>query len=716
MSKITHEYMMSTLRRGVLVNTSRGKSPKNIAFAGALELANLGFIVDPSELEKVSTSMISDAIKSARAVIGADRDMTPVYPGFPQQVAELSTLTLLMEQILHYWTMGAFLPDYPTVAREGLPLEDMLHGARELRVLTASQYAQESINDFVKNPVALSDGDKELLVGAVEVVKSNLTAEKIAQFVIGARNGENIQSFVRALCEKSVLSSRDIALAVLPVLQTPDSILRVVLSLFGERVTARKNGNSSTTHEEVEESYQRAVNHLSDKDSWAVRMLNIPRPVRKMVVRKLGECTKGYFVDPLVTKQNLWRKVASAIHPYDYVSTDAERRAMDILHSNIEYKTLNSVVEVALAEGDAVTVIKTLAEYQSSGLLRRVVAVLRIVKNEKEAKLLAKSLEKVGSKASLTTLISAYNGILSANSENATVARVAGQNNFMFDRSQVVKVDEDYLKLVLRGVKKAIKSKLAEAPAPKAPVACKSDVPVPLVRRDASTSDRILDRGETIALAGEGNTIRFFGHFVNNQSHAGYMDVGVTFLDSDCKILSTLTWNTWSAHRGLGTYSGDKHVYPGDHASEFYDIDLAKLKKKYPNAKYAAMTIISYSGWKINDVDMIAGAMIRTKPNSGEVFDARTVVSAFKPTTSSLQAVPLVVNLDSNDLVWIDSSNGSTQSGVSSANDVSIGDIVHSELVRERLTYGKLAKWWANAHKVETVNKPVDTKSILALL
>lgn len=701
MSKITSEFRSHALRRGILVKSATGEVSKEIAFAGSIELANAGFIVSPSALMKVNKTTLVQTIKEARKIMGADRDMTPIYPGFPKQVQELSTMTLLVEQILHYWTAGAFLPNYPTVAREGLPLEDMLRNARELRVLRASEVASEVIESLVTDPVALSVADKELLAGAIALSPVRESEEVIRN----SKNGENIQSFLLALSKNGNYSHMGLLLATLENTSQTDVALRAVLALF-----------SKPSGEKWKDNYELAVHNLSDTNYRAVRMFNIPRPVRRALVEKLGETTKGYNADRLVNRQNLWRKVMSAVHPFDYELDEAQKRAMDIIHSNVEYRTLNSVIEEAMEKGDASTAISATAKHQPGNLLRRAVALLRIVKSDDEAKLLAKAIKAHGSKAKLTTLVSAYNGILSANDTNARVLRVAGRNNTMVDRKDTVQISEKHQKKVLKAIRKAMVEVLKNSPKPVSPVGVDSKVPVPLVRRDASTADKELDRGSVIALTGDGDTLRIFSHFNNNQKSSGYMDIGAVILDKDYQSLAVLTWNSWAENRQLGTYSGDKLVYPGQSASEFFDLELDKVRQHHPTAVMVAMSIQSYSGWAMNTVDIIAGAMLRTNAEAGEVFDARTVATAFKPTTTSLQSVPLAVDLRTNEMVWIDSSNGSQESGVSATNDSSIGSIVYDELARERFTLGNLAELWAKAHDVETTSAEVDRKTLMNLL
>lgn len=721
MSKITAEFRLSALRRGMLVENTRGASSESIAYAGAIELANLGFVVPPADLRTVSTEAIQETIKQARVIMGADRDMTPIYPGFPKQVQELSTMTLLVEQIFHYWSGGALLPDYPDVVREGLAIEDMLRNARALRVVRASVAAKELITELATNPVALSVDDKNLMRSAMQMNKPSL--EAVVETVKKSRNGENIQSFVTAVAGLGTIAPKDIALAVIPVLSNADAMLRVVLALYtvcspmrkGEVVSKDENFRSLAENKRVE-NYSLAVANLTDRHSRAVFMLNVPRPVRRAVIEKLGKISDGYKADTVVGRQMLWRKLMTAVHPYDFNLTDAEKRIADIIHSNIEYKTLNSMIEEAMQSRDVVAAVEMTVEHQPGNLLRRLVALLRLVDSSEDAKFLADAVQQFGAKSSLSTLISSYNGVIAANDDSARVTRVAGLNNTMVKRADVVKVKDAHIALVCNALKKAIKENLAQKAAPSGPVPVQSEMAVPLVRRDAATTDRQMDRGADFAVAGEGDTLRIFSHWNNNQRNSGYMDIGLVILDSKFKNLAVLTWNSWSSHRDLGTYSGDKHVAPGDSAAEYFDLELAKVRAKFPDAIYAAMTIQSYSGWPTSKVDIIAGAMLRSKPDSGEVFDARSVATAFKPTTDSLQAVPFAVDLRSGKMVWIDSSSGSTVAGMSSTGDTSIGSIVYDELERPRLTLGELATLWAEAHGVETVDEPVNKTELANLL
>jgi hypothetical protein len=703
MAKITAGYRQAALRRGIVLKTKQdAQTPEHLLQAASLELANLGFLVKPEALAGMSAEALTVTIADARKVIGADREMTPIYPGFPEQVEDLPTLTLLIEQLMHYWSGGTLLPNYPSIAREGLPLEDMFRNARKVEVLPAAATARKLAELYATNSVALSEDDKSLLKGSLEL--QHPTLEDVARVAKGAHNGENLHTYLSYVREITSFSDNELLETVVPFTDNVDQLLRVVLTIASEPSNVKWQAN-----------YRLAVDTLADRNSRAVRMRKLSRPARRLVVERLGHLSKAFYADRLVTRQNLWRGVMRAVHPYDFKLDEAQKRAADIVHSNIEYRTLNSLVEGAIAEGKVKKAAKLLAEYQPSNLLRRTVALLRLVKTKDDAVALAEALGVSASGASLTTLISAYNGIIAANDSHARVTRVAGLNNTMVTRESA-EVKKSHLKLVSDAVKAAIVENLSKKAKPSAPVGVVNSAPVPLVRRDASTADRVLDRGQELALVGSGDVLRIFGHWNNNQNSHGYMDIGVVILDEDFEQVAVSTWDTWSGQRDWSTYSGDKLVEPGGSAPEFIDVKLKELRKKFPKAKWATMTVQSWSGWPIADVDFIAGAMFRSDAKKGEVFDARSVATAFKPTTGSTQAVPFAVNLETGVIVWIDSSNGSTEAGTSSSHDTTIGSIVYDEIARPRLSLGKLAKLWAKAHDVETVKAPADRDALLALL
>lgn len=706
--KHSPEFMKGALRHGIAVRPKASKvpAPQAVILASVMEFLNLGYQVSPEALTGMNTGSLEALLAQARSTMGADRQVVPVYPGFPEQVESLDTLTLLVEQLMHYWTAGDFLPSYPTVAREGLDLEDMVRSTKPLEVLESREAAKALLTKLVQAPRALSEGDRTLVMEALQVLPYQM--QGVHAIASSAKNAENFQTLVLACVAKRPSESLAILEWLLPLCKTPDMLLRTLLATSTEP--------SAPQHQE---NYTLVVKTLADRHAPAVKFLTLPKGLRRQVVARLGEVTPGYKADRLVETKTLWRRAMRSFHPYSLGAlTPESKRALDIIHANVEYKTLNSSLEAYLAAGDGERATNLMREHAPGLLLTKLVTLLRISGGKKAAQALALAVEEVGPRAKLSTLISAYNGILSANDLHTRVTRTAGVNNSLVARSETSVIPEKARKLVLKAVKSALVAKLAQGPAPTGVVGTQGPEAVSLITRDLSTGDRVLERGSRMAPVGSGDVLRIFGLFTNNQNASGYMDIGVTLLDETCTLLGTCTWSSWAQARAWATYSGDTLVKPGRSAAEYVDLKLPQVAKHHPTARYAAMTVQSYSGWPMNEVDFLAGAMFRKGTGrKGQVFDARSVATAFKPTTAALQSVPLVVDLKTGDLIWLDSSSGSTSAGVSSEHDQAVGPVVYDELLRPKLTFGKLAKLWAKAHGAETSSDlPVDQEALLGLL
>ena len=312
--------------------------------------------------------------------------------------------------------------------------------------------------------------------------------------------------------------------------------------------------------------------------------------------------------------------------------------------------------------------------------------------------------------------MSAYNGVIAANDMHARVTRAAGLNNAMVTRD-VAKVDPRYVGIVSGAILDALRIALSKKDAPKGAVGTVGENAVPLVRRDLASTDTVMNRGDRISLENsDQDTLRVFSHWKNTQSSSGYIDLGVAILDHEFQNLAVLTWNSWSDHRDWGTYSGDKCVSPGDTAAEYFDIKMSKVRASFPKAAWIVLTLQSWSGFPVANVDLTAGVMRRSKPDSGQVFDPRSVVTSFQPTTTAMQSIPLAVDLSTDEMVWLDSSSGSSATGVSAVNDSAIGSVVYDEVARPRLSLGEFARLWAEAHDAKTTDEKVDTDVLLTLL
>ena len=82
------------------------------------------------------------------------------------------------------------------------------------------------------------------------------------------------------------------------------------------------------------------------------------------------------------------------------------------------------------------------------------------------------------------------------------------------------------------------------------------------------------------------------------------------------------------------------------------------------------MSVVSfnkgYNGELFADIDTVAGVMTRTHSMTGQVFEPRTVETAAHVTVRSISAIPLIVDLEQWELIWLDTSIGDQFGGCSS--------------------------------------------------
>ncbi len=113
------------------------------------------------------------------------------------------------------------------------------------------------------------------------------------------------------------------------------------------------------------------------------------------------------------------------------------------------------------------------------------------------------------------------------------------------------------------------------------------------------------------------------------------------------------SWRTMYREQGeVITFSGDE-TSGYDGGSEYFDIDLERIKRERPYLKYIVFCDNVYSGSDFSECECTAGYMMRDKVNSGEVFEPKTVKTSFRVTADSTYAYLYAIDLDTRELVWL---------------------------------------------------------------
>ena len=113
------------------------------------------------------------------------------------------------------------------------------------------------------------------------------------------------------------------------------------------------------------------------------------------------------------------------------------------------------------------------------------------------------------------------------------------------------------------------------------------------------------------------------------------------------------SWRTMADRQsGAITYSGDQTSgYLG--GSEYFDVQLDGFRKKYPAIRYLVFCANVYSDADFASCFCRAGFMMREERDSGQIFEPKTVSSAFTVNCPSTFAYLFALDLERREMVWL---------------------------------------------------------------
>ncbi len=175
------------------------------------------------------------------------------------------------------------------------------------------------------------------------------------------------------------------------------------------------------------------------------------------------------------------------------------------------------------------------------------------------------------------------------------------------------------------------------------------DIPIPTGQRSASKSLVTLPRGAHISIP-EANVIRMFLYWKEN-AEVGRVDVDISAVayDENWKKKFHLSYTNLSSVGGV--HSGDIQSAPNG-ASEFIDIEISKSKEN--GVRYVTLNVFSYTHQKFTTFEAFAGVMGRDEAGSGEIYEPTTVTHRFDLAGDTAHNLPLILDLEKNELIWSD--------------------------------------------------------------
>lgn len=600
-------------------------------------IEGLGFGFRPEALKVLARLPETDQAQIYAETLPVLKDLVGVrryeafYPNFPQQVMDASDVELLFNALIHY-TGNVFgirwIPDYPKEKRPRL--REKTADLKPLDVATPDE-AVAIWQTWVSSPVAWSpDQQDAALAGLAWLWGKSAQTAQAALRSLDVPNREN-KAVLMAGVLKLGISHPHLAWP-LPSTTVTD-VLRTAAAFSG--------GDPSLAQ--------------------PTRFISFRRSQRRALLAMLeGAATTETAVEDLFARREAFLRLGERLHPGEMQTHYPQAaRLFDRLRNGVTPPSFMAKLEAELASpADLVRVhrIGRLATIRP-GLAARHLRRVLVWAGEDYASDVLDAFEATAGEVSTSILL---------NIAHALASQEAGAPRTVLPKGQVarMKLTPKPAPVVPASVAERAVS-IAQAaliqrfrklpPLGKVFVDPALDrVPTPFALRSASKALHTLPRGARAPMDPKAAVTRLFVWW--NERGPDGQDVGRTDLDLSCVVFNKdfrqLIYCAFNDLRSSGlTHSGDVTSAP-EGGSEFIDVEHAKLPK---GSRYVGMVVTSYTGQPYADLpECFAGWMTRRAPRSGEIYEPRTVAQRFDLTCASKAVIPMVMDLETKEFIWLD--------------------------------------------------------------
>ena len=550
----------------------------------------------------------------------------PFYPDFPVQVRSASEATLLVNAALHYLgdVVGVrILPDYRPSPREPLPGDD---GALTELGLATVRDLERIVADLIAQATPFSAQDRADLTAL-----SDFGPEAAPRVAVK----ENLAVLTVAFPDLDFSASY----------RTVTDVLRLAVALAG--------GDVSLAEPCRFPSFSRAQRR---------RLLGL--------LDAVGQAQDSRdSAEEMARRCERWKRLARHLRPGDYARRFP--RATKLLHqvaSGGAEEGFTSRLEEALAHRDVESALRLLST-RPGVFARRLNHLLRLCVDEATRERVVAGFARVAPEVSLPVLVRLWEYFSSPGPDAlpwrvVAIKAATGTKTTLIPSTRrpgpadaaVVRAVEEALRRRKRLGRIAVDQGMYEG------------YTAPVGLRSASPGMRTAGRGTRLPLP-EGETIRFFLHWRDLQEAppkapgpAGPaaaedrdtrvdLDLSAFFVSEDFTRTEQIAY--YNLRSTAAVHSGDLTSAP-DGAAEFIDVTLAEALRQ--GWRYVVMTVHSFSHHRLSEVpECWAGAMARgADPQSGEVFEASTVMQRLDLVSPTFNATPFVIDLAERRLIWWD--------------------------------------------------------------
>jgi len=614
------EYEQSKTENALVV--SMMKNVQSLGFTFSKELFETLMHCGKDELKKFYTELIPEL----KALVGADVTYRPMYPNFPEQVAEASDVELFINAIVHYFTLGQLMPEYEK--NERLPLIDV----DKMTVLSIgnSEDLMKILTNLASSKTSISQQDKEDII---TIIKATPDYAKYLPDTIPLK--ENVALIGKLIIEEAPIKS---AAPIKKYFKTATDVLRLV--------TAMSDGDIS----------------LAAKTKYR----SLKRCERRIILDLLANC--GNITEDLYRYQYEWIRVAEILHPfeYKYKKYNGVNKAFNTLRNEKKPLMFGGQVQAAILKKDMRTAA-TLLKERPGEFARQLDKVLRDSDN---ANYILNCFKDVATSISTPVLLQVRQHFIGRMAEQRTPVRVffpkGNLARAMSIKNELPAIDATICKNVARICRDALIEQYKEKDF-LGNVFVDEDFKhylVPFSQRSASKAVKTIVRGSKVPVKEDASAVRAFIWWTNmdDSKNDDYwnngrvdIDLSAAIFDENWNYLEHVSYTHLRSSKYKAYHSGDitnGGSVKGNGVAEFLDVDIESVGKR---GRYVVYQVYNYTSQKFCDLTNCRfGWMEREDVNSGEIFEPTTVAMKMDLTAESTVAIPVIFDCVERKFIWCD--------------------------------------------------------------
>lgn len=632
-------------------NDSTNLMTNELKVAFLSEIANLGYVVSNPErfvdsilvnYDRIITTLISSK--------GGDVDYVPLFKGFPNEVPEKNEY--------FYRRVIGILGNSYEIFKEGRAVSDMIIPEWLFNVdeFGADPILGRQVHELLENGIIDQDNrksDTHTELTTLHFVSDEEMKEKLQEYLLKnlyskSSIKESLKDDLRVLINYYGISTIDPLKVVFKETQS------YVMVEYWNTASYVKLSNFVKSPTDI----LRMFASLTNTDislSGNIRFPKLSRSQRRFVLESLNKFSN--LAELLNPYKGLWLELGRYIHPGEYRNRYSNTfNAFDILR-NGKVVTFNSKVESAIKDNNLNDLLNLLSK--KPGIFGRKLHEI-LVKFPVDFDIILSKFSDISEQIELKNLLVMESYFKTINDlESRIIINKLGKI-IALPNSTKGKLNDLVINKLIDIIQCSIKYKLSNINEINADMNTNVDMKVwiddellnytiPLQQRKMSDGLLSLGRGTRLKFDDE-NVLRMFAYWKDGSGQRTDLDLSIIQFDGDMEFQGQVSYTNLSENGII--HSGDITSAPNG-AAEFIDIDLKKVDS---NIRYIAIQIYRFAGDDFRKLEKsYAGWMFRKETSSHyKSFDIKTVKNKFNVNGVGNYAIPLIVDLQSKEIIYVD--------------------------------------------------------------